>query len=135
MNLTLDRFAYSPLGTFGRIDELGMYTVERQWDGNKTGVSCIPEGTYRCARVNSPKFGNVFEVTEVPGRTHILFHKANVARDVEGCIGVGEKLGVVGMEWAVTGSRIAFDRMMIALEFVSEFTLTITATKRGVLHE
>lgn len=72
MNLTLDRFAYSPLGTFGKIEELGVYPVERPWEDNKTGISCIPEGKYVCRRVNSPRFGNVFEVTNVPGRTQRL---------------------------------------------------------------
>lgn len=133
MMLTLERFAYSPLGTFGKIKELDMYTVERPWLNNKGSVSCIPVGPYKCKRVKSPKFGNVFEVTNVPGRTHILFHKANVAADVEGCIGVGETLGCVKVTWGVIDSKGAFDKMMDALQFVDEFDLEIHNYVGGIL--
>jgi len=40
---------------------------------NRPNISCIPAGEYICKRVNSPKFGDTFEVANVPGRTHILF--------------------------------------------------------------
>lgn len=44
-------------------------------------------------RVDSPKFGpNMWEVSDVPNRTHILIHVANTSNNVLGCIGLGTSL-------------------------------------------
>ena len=45
----LERFAYTPMGIFGRImsPEFQCYTVERPWLDNRARESCIPEGVYR----------------------------------------------------------------------------------------
>jgi len=113
--ITLERFAYTPQGTFGRLtfDDFSCYTVERPWDGNKPYVSCIPEGEYVLERYNSPKFGKVYavnggtvSVTEDinHSRSAILIHAANVASDLEGCIGLGDSLGFVKNQWAVLNS-------------------------------
>ena len=50
-------------------------TLEEAWVRNTPNISCIPPGMYTCRRVDSPKFGDTFEVADVPGRSHILFHK------------------------------------------------------------
>jgi len=50
-------------------------------DGTTTPfLSSIPTGIYICRRVDSPRFSNTFEITEVPGRTHILFHDIKVTQ-------------------------------------------------------
>jgi hypothetical protein len=90
----LKRMEYTPEGTFGRLiwDGLAVpiFTVERPWKGNEPFVSCIPEGEYTCRPSEYYKGGyNAVEVCAVPGRTHILFHRANVPTDVSGCIGIG----------------------------------------------
>lgn len=125
--MILERFAYSPFGTFGRLTGKGLdvFTVERPWDANKPFVSCIPEGIYTCKRVQSPKFGNTFEVTRVPHRSHILFHVANTADDLQGCIGLGEQLGALGGKWAILSSRNALSRFFATLAGIDEFTLSI----------
>lgn len=48
MSVTLERFAYSPFGTFGKLiyGDKTFLTVERPWLGNKPYKSCIPEGVY-----------------------------------------------------------------------------------------
>ncbi len=114
-DLVLTRFAYTPLGTFGELQagDARLNTVERPWRDNQEFVSCIPEGRYRCL----PRFFNkgkypAIGILDVPGRSHILFHRANVPRHVTGCIGVGASLGVLGGEWAVLDSRWAFDLFM-----------------------
>lgn len=131
-DMILERFAYSPFGTFGRLKGYGMecFTVERPWDGNKSDVSCIPEGIYTCKRVDSPKFGpGMFEVQRVPHRSHVLIHWGNTMHDVEGCIALGAKLGELGGLWAVLGSRVgagaAYPIFAKALDGVEEFTLDI----------
>lgn len=68
-------------------------TLERPWKDNERHLSCIPAGRYTCERVRSPKFGDTFEVVDVPGRSHILFHKGNTIDHTQGCILVGESFG------------------------------------------
>ena len=66
-------------------------TLERPWKENEQDVSCIPAATYTCKRYSSEKYTDTFEITNVPGRTKILFHKGNEIPDTHGCILVGEK--------------------------------------------
>ena len=78
-------------GTYGTLEFNGFqcFTIEPPDRGNKPNISCIPEGTYTCRRVNSPRFGNTFEITGVDGRTHILFHGGNCAANSSGCVILG----------------------------------------------
>lgn len=88
----LKRISGTPQAVFGALIEDGIpfvVTLEEPWLNNQRGASCIPVGAYVCRRVISPKFGDTFEVTNVPGRSHILFHKGNTTDDTEGCILVG----------------------------------------------
>lgn len=100
-------------------------TAERPWLDNAADVSCIPPGRYRCLRHVSPRFGETFMVTDVPGRTEILFHRGNVPTDSRGCILVGGSFGRLGPEAAVLGSKAAFGRFMRALSGTVEFRLLI----------
>lgn len=71
-----------------------LQATELPWRDNQPSISCIPKGTYTCALVVSPRFGRVYGVQDVPGRSHILIHAANFGGDVakgyqshlEGCI-------------------------------------------------
>jgi len=127
MNLTLTRFAYLDNGVFGRLvlpSGIRLYTVERPWLDNATSVSCIPEGRYRI----KPRhyFGggyDAYEICNVPGRTHILFHVANWPHDVEGCVGLGRRLDLG--EPAVWESTPAFKRFMSEMKGKTRW-LTIT---------
>lgn len=56
---------------------------------NEVRKSCIPSGTYRVTRHNSPKFGRTFWVKDVPGRSAILIHPGNYYYHTLGCILVG----------------------------------------------
>lgn len=92
-----------------------LYTVERPWLDNLRIVSCIPRGRYVCHSRWFFRGGyEAIEVDEVPGRTHILFHKANSPLEVSGCIGVGAKHGCFRGEWGIPGghSKPGFDRLM-----------------------
>jgi len=125
--LTLERFAYSPRGSFGRLtgEGLDLFTVERPWAGNARKLSCIPEGLYTCRRVMSPRFGDTFEVTDVPGRSHILFHPANTMDELEGCIAPGLSLGCLDGQWSVVSSRAAMSAFFRALGPRRAFELRI----------
>lgn len=104
------RLEKSREGTFGVLRLGGRVfcvTLEPPDLGNRRDVSCIPAGRYACRRVNSPVFGPTFEITGVPGRSHILFHPGNVVRDTRGCVRLGRRFGQVGQDRAVIESRPA----------------------------
>ena len=92
--LDIKRVGQSTKGTFGVMvyNEVPFaLTMEQPWRDNAEDISCIPPGRYLCQRVNSPHFGDTFEITGVPNRTHVLFHKGNKLADTKGCVMVGEK--------------------------------------------
>lgn len=64
--------------------------MELPYKDNRQDESCIPSGEYVAKRIQSPAFGEVFEITNVPNRTHILIHRANWTTDLRGCVGIGE---------------------------------------------
>lgn len=87
-------------GTFGKFifpDGTKFESLELPWRENMRQKSCIPPGKYVVAIKNSPKFGRVYEVKGVPGRSAILIHAGNSAgnkdkgqkSDVLGCILLG----------------------------------------------
>ena len=119
-------------GTFGVLIEGNIpfaLTLELPWKNNERKVSCIPatqEGTlYTCMRVNSPKFGNVFQIMNVPGRDHILLHPGNTYKDIEGCIIVAEQFEYLGGIPAVVSSKKGFSELMGRVESASVFELVI----------
>lgn len=90
-------------GTFSVLSfgNQAVHSVELPWRDNRVQRSCIPVGAYRCALVKSPRFGRVYGVSNVPGRSNVLIHSANLAGDVElgwttqlhGCIAPVARLG------------------------------------------
>jgi len=94
-------------GTFGTLLFGGQrcHTTELPWRDNARQRSCIPPGAYVCSLVNSPKFGRVYGVQNVPGRSHVLIHAANLGGDVDagwathlhGCIAPAERLGAIAV--------------------------------------
>jgi len=115
-------------GTFGVVlDEKIPFclTVERPWLNNKVGESCIPSGEYVCRRVQSPRFGDTFEVTKVSGRTAILFHKGNVEDDSHGCIILGEQYESLNGKTAVFASGKAMNEFLQRTTGVQEFLFSI----------
>lgn len=102
------------------------YTLELPWKNNQPQVSCIPAGTYTCRRINSPKFGDTFEVCGVPKRSGILFHPGNsVPKDSRGCILLGVSLNLTGGHAYLEASRAAMRTFRQMLSGVDRFTLEI----------
>jgi len=115
-------------GTFGvlKIDkEAFCWTLEPADLLNKIRYSSIPAQQYICERVNSAKFGETFEVKDVPGRTHILFHAGNTIDDTSGCILLGRIIGYLKNDRAVLNSGNTFQDFMKRLQGQSEMHLTI----------
>jgi len=100
-------------------------TLERGWNNNIKNTSCIPDGKYLCKRVDSPRFGNTFEVTGVKGRSSILFHWGNFESDSRGCILVGESYDYINGREGILQSKKGFEEFMKRLEGVDSFELVI----------
>ena len=112
--------------------------MEEDWRDNERRVSSIPAGTYKMVRYRSPKRGyDVFMLVGVPGRTAIEIHPANTEEDVEGCIGLGLRYGVLTVKdedqpghpevtkRAVLDSQLAFRRFMYWMTGINEAEITV----------
>lgn len=100
--------------TIGRLSVNGFecFTLEEPWLNNATGVSRIPPGEYICKIVMSPHFGSVYEVTNVPHRSHILIHPGNTTADTEGCLLLGSTVELLRDKAQVLESRKAVEAFM-----------------------
>ncbi len=100
-------------------------TLELPWRKNQRSISCIPAGEYDVKIRISPKYGEIYWVTEVTDRTFILIHSGNWAGDtskgykthVNGCILLGQKRGILAGQWAVLNSRITVKRFMQEMNY------------------
>lgn len=130
----LERFAYTPFGTFGRLvyGNFRAFTMEEIWNNNQDNISCIQEGEYKLVWVNSPKFGRTLAVVGgdvalqedgKANRAAILIHVANTIDDVEGCIGLGSSLGWIKDKWAIVNSTATVKKF---LEIVPAEGLNLT---------
>lgn len=105
MKAQLVRQPSTDQGTFSALSFGGnvIRSIELPWRDNMRQRSCIPVGTYLCELVNSPRFGRVYGVRDVPQRSHVLIHAANLAGDIDmgwdtqlhGCIAPCERLGLM----------------------------------------
>ena len=135
MNLLLERFAYSPDGTFGKlyVGDDAFWTVELPWEGNAKGRSCIPEGNYTLSLRQSQvvtdstdgEFIEGWEVTNVRGRTYVMIHPANWPSELKGCIAPGDSYTIINNANAVTNSRDSFRKLMALLDGEESHSLTI----------
>lgn len=127
----LIRTATGDTGTFGTLtlgDHVFM-TGELPDRGNAVGRSSIPAGKYVCKWQFSPKFQrNVYHLQDVPGRTVVEIHPANLMGDaakgfkceLNGCIALGTDRGVIDGQAAITGSRAAikeFETLLAGADF------------------
>lgn len=111
--------------TFGalHIGKHNFITLERPWKDNTPWISCIPAGHYKCLQVNSPKFGDTWEVTAVPGRSAILFHTGNWVSNSSGCILLGTRILDSGA--GIGNSKRAFDQFMAVTQGYAVIDLEI----------
>ena len=118
-------------GTFGALlidSQVFCATLELSDRLNHPNVSSIPPQQYTCRKTSSPKFGQTFEVMDVPSRSGILFHPGNTIDDTMGCILVARNWDDMYLPRNMRGivdSRPAFDRFMEIMDNVDRFNLTI----------
>ena len=93
---------------------------------NTQNISSIPAQQYLCKRVVSPKFGETFEITNVPNRTHVLFHPANTVDQLQGCVAVAQHFGKLRGYRAIMNSGDTFTKLMRVLNDYTTVHLTIS---------
>lgn len=126
VTVILKRQPSAGFGTFGQMFINGnqiCVTAELPWLDNHPGTSCIPTGTYECIPHNSPSHPNTWEVSNVPNRSAILIHNANLPSQLLGCIGVGDTYGTIDGQRAVLNSVATLNKLREILP--SNFTLVI----------
>ena len=101
------------------------WTLELPYRMNKQNISCIPTKQYSCRRTISSKFGNTFQVLDVPDRSNILFHPGNTEKNSKGCILLGKSIGSLIGKRAVLDSHITFEKFMLSMKNTNDFNLTI----------
>lgn len=127
-HVELIRLEESSQGTLGaiRIDgRLFCACLELPDRGNAANISRIPPGNYICAKTVSPRFGETYEVLDVPQRSHILFHAGNTDDDTQGCILLGKYWGNLKGERAVLNSGATFRDFLVYMIEEYEFKLTV----------
>lgn len=113
-------------GTFGRLIVEGheWHTLELPWKENRSNISSIPAGRYRCYWTYSPRFKRrMYLVDGVPGRAGIRIHPANIYSQLNGCIALGETRGVMSGVRAILRSAPAvreFEMLMDGKPFILE---------------
>lgn len=126
--IKLIRVEYLGFITFGTLlieGKVFCVTLEQPDRDNQRNISCVPCGSYTCKRVDSPKYGNTFEVMNVPNRSHILFHSGNLVRHTKGCILLARKFGTIEKHRAILDSRSTVKEFLGMLEGVEEFEFEI----------
>jgi hypothetical protein len=94
--------------------------------GDEKGKLAIPEGKYLLQKTFSPRFKkDMWEVTNVPGRSGIRIHSANYASELDGCIAPG--VYSPNIPEFIGMSRVTLDRLNQRLEAMNgEIWLSIT---------
>jgi len=109
--LRLERTSDETLGVLLHEGTILCHTLELPWRDNKRFISCIPLGAYDCVMVKSPKYGEVYELKDVPGRSHVLIHWGNTRANTDGCILLGMSQGYIKGERAVISSKPAVKKL------------------------
>ena len=103
-------------------------TIERGWLNNRKRVSCIPEGSYPVRLEWSNRFKKeLWEIYEVPNRSECKFHAANYARQLNGCIALGNGRADIDKDGNldVLNSKATMKKFHAALDGEKEVILKI----------
>jgi hypothetical protein len=115
-------------GTFGvwRVNKkVFCVTLEPADLMNRRNVSSIPAQQYMVWRTSSPKYGEWFELQNVPDRDDVGIHPGNLIIDTEGCIILAEHYGKLGKNRAVLNSGKTYLKWMNLMHDHNAFHLTI----------
>ena len=106
---------FTEKSTIGKLlldGEMFCYTLELPYLDNQRSISCIPKGEYkvrlRTAKESATRDYLHLLVQDVKGRSYILVHIGNTAKDTRGCILVGQSR----QQDCVNNSRIAMELLI-----------------------
>lgn len=115
-------------GTFGVLTIMAKVfciTLEPPDKENLQSKSSIPAQQYLCQRYSSPKYPDTFQIMNVPGRSHVLFHAGNIDDHTQGCILLGQYFGKLKNNRAILNSGKTFKDFMTLMSGIDKFHLTI----------
>ena len=101
--------------------------LERPWLNNRSNISCIPSGGYKCRyleRSASGKYRNIYLIEGAQGRVGILTHNGNLVIHTRGCLLIGKRRGILSGQPAILSSRTALAEF-VALMDKQDFFLYI----------
>lgn len=105
-------------------------TVELPWKDNKRNVSCIPPNRYLVTPFTRSNGGDAYLLNDVPGRSSILIHVANMAKELKGCIAPGTGFGSLWIKntqgIGVLHSGAAMQELKKLVDGYERWYLTIT---------
>ena len=141
--LRIVRTFYLPSKTLGLLTALNLpplVTLELPWTNNEENISCIPEGRYECSLEKHRVHGDIVRVHDVAGRSGILIHAGNYAKDSTGCILVGKKVAAMQEPQQDTFITHSKEAMQVLVSYVklycgAEFSLVIGEAKWPILPE
>jgi len=126
--LEIIRLEETQAGTFGVLKinkEVFCVTLEPPDRLNLTNKSCIPAQQYICNQVETKNFGATFQISNVPGRAGILFHKGNFVHSTSGCVLLAQYFGKIKGDRAVLNSGKTFKKFMMCVGNHQQLHLTI----------
>jgi hypothetical protein len=124
----MEQPAFHTIGAMRLDGKFFCATLEPPWRDNKPFLSCIPCGCYKAVRVHSPRFGVTWEITDVEGRSLILFHPGNWTEDTAGCVLLGQYPNKLkSHRRAVLNSGATFQRFMDLTSAVDELDVFIVS--------
>ncbi len=103
-------------------------TLERPYLDNQHGISSIPASQYLCKKI--PATAKIpyehISITDVPNRSGICIHTANLVTQLEGCVAVGSGYGDINSDGLkdVLNSKLTFEKLMAAVP--DEFILVVS---------
>lgn len=124
----LIRVEESNQGTFGVLvicSQVFCVTLEPSDELNKKNISNIPAQQYQCMKIRSSRFGETFELVDVPNRSHVLFHAGNTVGSTSGCVLLAQYFGKLYGNRAILNSGVTFKKFMSIMKDISKFNLTI----------
>ena len=101
------------------VPELDLWAIERQWNHNRSDISCVPAGVYGLVPWTSGSFGEVYtlvggSVTPIKadspkhaGRWGNHLHPANYWHQLLGCVAPGMRRGEAEGDLCVWSSKAA----------------------------
>ena len=135
MNLRVLRKTFSDRSTIGQLFVDGVFEcftledVVREVKGKPVsawkvpGKTAIPYRAYEVVLDYSNRFKRVMpHILDVPGFEGIRIHSGNTAEHTDGCVLVGDELGVD----FVGKSKVAFDRLYAKLEKAKDISILFT---------